>query len=150
MKKSLMFAVMMLSALVWAGAQQPTSPSSSPSGAQATTPSSGMPQSQAPDATAPGASQATPGAPSATPQASTSGQGMNGSVTEGCLGGSNPNYTLTDSSGKKFNLVLPQGADGSKLTSHVGESIQVLGDVSGGNSINVSKVGKGNGTCPGK
>jgi hypothetical protein len=149
MKKSLMFAVMMLSALVWAGAQQPTSPSSSPSGAQATTPSSGMP-SQAPDATAPGASQTAPGAPSATPQAGTSGQGMNGSITEGCLGGSNPNFTLTDSKGKAYKLVLPQGADGSKLTSHVGESIQVLGDVSGGDSISVSKVGKGNGTCPGK
>lgn len=145
MKKSVFIAVLMLFALVvWAGAQQPSG-APAQTGPQATTPTPGA-SSQSPSAM-PG--PAGPSEPQATPQAGTSGAATNGSITEGCLGGTNPNYTLTDSSGKKYNLVLPQGADGSKLTPHVGESIQVLGEASG-SSINVSKVGKGNGTCPGK
>ena len=145
MKKQMIFAGLILSMAVWAGAQQPSSMPSQ-GGAQATSPNAGVPQSGAP-----GAGTADQSAPSATPQAGTSatGAGANAAITEGCLGGSNPNFTLTDTKGKSYSLVLPQGADGSKLTPHVGESIAVMGDVSG-SSINVSKVGKGNGTCPGK
>jgi hypothetical protein len=141
MKKSVIFAVLMLSALVYAGAQQPNGMPSQ-SGAQATSPN----PSQSPS-TMPGAAQQN--TPDATPQAGTSAPAAGGAITEGCLGGSNPNFTLTDSKGTAYKLVLPAGADGSKLTPHVGESIQVLGDVSS-SSITVSKVGKGNGTCPGK
>lgn len=142
MKKHMILAGLMLSMAVWAGAQQPSSMPSQ-SGAQATTPSAGVPQ-----AGAPGADTT---APQAAPQSSatSAGAGANGAITEGCLGGSNPNFTLTDKGGKSYSLVLPQGADGAKLTPHVGESIQVMGDVTG-SSINVSKVGKGNGTCAGK
>lgn len=142
MKKHMIFAGLMLSTAMWAGAQQPSSMPSQ-SGAQATTPGAGASQTM-PGAAGPSASQASPQS-----SATGAGAGANGSITEGCLGGSNPNFTLTDKAGKSYSLVLPQGADGSKLTSHVGESIQVLGDVSG-SSINVSKVGKGNGTCAGK
>ena len=138
MKKSLFLAIFMLTALVWAGAQQPSMPPSS--GAQAGAPGSAPPQSAAPGA-------AGQSAPEATPQSGASGQA--GNITEGCLGGTSPNFTLTDSAGKTYKLNLPPNADGSKLAPHVGESVQVMGDVTS-NSINVSKVGKGTGTCPAK
>lgn len=138
MKKPMFFAAIMLSALVWAGAQQPNGMPAQ-SGAQATSPS-GAP-GQSPSAM-PGAAGQT--GPDATPQAG--GAAMNGQVTEGCLGGSNPNFTLTDASGKSFKLNLPQGADGTKLTPHVGESVQVMGNVSG-SSIDVTKVGRGTSKC---
>jgi hypothetical protein len=144
MKKSMFLAVFMLSALVWAGAQQPNS---MPAQNDApTSPSSAQPQSAMPG----GADQ---NAPQANPQAGASGQAMNAPITEGCLGGSNPNFTITDSGGKTYKLNLPPNADGSRLAPHVGESVQVMGDIKqagGSNSIDVSKVGKGSGTCPGK
>lgn len=148
MKKTLSLGVFVLSALVWAGAQQPNSMPAQ-SGAQSTTP--GAAQSQPgtqpgmPGATTPGTDQA----PTATPQAGTAGTSANGPVTEGCLGGTNPNFTLTDAAGKTYKLNLPAGADGSRLTSHVGESVQVMGEVKS-NTIDVSKVGKGNSACPAK
>ncbi|HEY3928179.1 MAG TPA: hypothetical protein VGL89_07390 [Candidatus Koribacter sp.] len=144
MKKSMIFAAFMLSALVWAGAQQPNDMPAQ-SGSQATSPSSQMP-SQSPSATPSTPEQS---APQATPQAGAAGQSMNGSVTEGCLGGTNPNFTITDASGKSYKLNLPAGADGTRLTSHVGESVQVAGDVKSG-AIDVTKIGKGTGSCPAK
>ncbi len=104
-----------------------------------------MPQNpNAPQATVP----ADPGAASATPQAGATSQGAEtqGNITQGCLGGSNPNYTLTDGQGKTYKLVLPPNANGASLTSHVGESVAVMGDKSA-DSINVTKMGRGNTTC---
>jgi len=94
-----------------------------------------------------------------------------GSVIEGCLGGSNPNYTVTDKSGTSYQLVIPQGTDASVLSKHLGESVQVQGSTddasgpsssasasgsstsssasSGGKSIRVSRIGKGSSSCPG-
>jgi hypothetical protein len=64
------------------------------------------------------------------------------------LGGTDPNYTITDKAGTTYKLNIPSTADTSKLSSHVGESVQVMGDVKS-SSINVQGIGKGTGKCPG-
>ncbi len=150
MKKQVFLGAFMLSALVWAGAQQPNS-TPAQSDAQATSSSSQVPSSGQTQPATPGGAQQNapqPGAQSVAP-----GQAVNAPVTEGCLGGSNPNYTITDSSGKTYKLTLPPNADGSRLAPHIGESVQVMGAVNqagGSNSIDVSKIGRGAGTCPAK
>jgi hypothetical protein len=74
-------------------------------------------------------------------------------VTEGCLGGSNPNFTLTDKAGTTYKLNIPPTADTSKLGAHVGEAVAVAGNVNaakaGDPSIDVQGIGRGTGTCPG-
>jgi hypothetical protein len=150
MKKSIFLGALMLSALAWAGAQQPNSMPAQ-SDAQAPTPNSQVPSSGEPQPATPGGAEQN--APQAGPQSGAPGQAANAPVTEGCLGGSNPNYTITDSGGKTYKLVLPPNADGSRLAPHIGESVQVMGDLKqggGANSIDVSKVGKGAGKCSGK
>jgi hypothetical protein len=72
----------------------------------------------------------------------------NAPVTEGCLGGSNPNFTLTDKAGTTYKLNIPATADTSKLGEHVGESVAVAGNVSG-KAIDVQGIGKGTTTCSG-
>jgi hypothetical protein len=74
-------------------------------------------------------------------------------ITEGCLGGTNPNYTVTDTNGTVYKLNLPPNTDTSKLAPHVGESVQVQGDVkdagkTGNASIDVQAIGRGAGSCP--
>ena len=138
MKNILVMTLFMLATLAWAAAQQPGS-APERSSAQATSPSS-----QAPDAS----QSQTPSQPS--PSQS---QAPTSAVTEGCLGGSAPNYTITDKTGITYKLNMPPNADASKLTSHVGESVQVMGDVkdtgkTGNPSIDVQGVGRGTGKCP--
>ena len=77
----------------------------------------------------------------------------NATITEGCLGGSGTDYTLTDKAGTTYKLNFPATANVSTLSSHVGESVRVLGDVTnagkaGQSSINATKIGRGTGTCP--
>jgi hypothetical protein len=78
----------------------------------------------------------------------------NAPVTEGCLGGSDPNFTLTDKAGTTYKLNMPPAADTSKLGQHVGESVQVAGSVNAGKagsaSIDVQGIGRGTGTCGSK
>ena len=87
-------------------------------------------------------------------QPGSQGQAANAPVTEGCLGGSNPNFTLTDKAGTTYKLNIPPTADTSKLGQHVGESVAVAGSVNagkGGNaSIDVQGIGRGTGTCGSK
>ena len=142
MKNVLVMSLFMLATLAWAAAQQPDSASERNSG-QTTSPSS-----QAPDAT-----QTQPSTPGSADQAGSQAQESNASVTVGCLGGSAPNYTLTDKSGTAYKLNMPANADTSKLASHVGESVQVKGDVKdtdkpGNASIDVQGIGRGTGNCP--
>ncbi|HKD85506.1 MAG TPA: hypothetical protein VKB58_12215 [Terriglobales bacterium] len=147
MKKMLVTSLFMLAMLAWAAAQQPGTNPGRSSG-QATAPSS-----QAPDA-----SQSQPSMPGSAEQntAPSGGQGpmANAPVTEGCLGGSEPNYTITDKAGTTYRLNIPPNADTSKLVQHVGEPVQVAGNVkdagnAGNASIDVQRIGAGMGKCPG-
>ena len=86
-----------------------------------------------------------------TGQSSSQDPASNAPVTEGCLGGSNANFTLTDKTGTTYKLNIPPNADTSKLAQHVGESVAVAGNVNGkgGNaSIDVQGIGRGTGQCP--
>ena len=47
-------------------------------------------------------------------------------TVEGCLQGSNGNYTLTDSAGTTYQLA----GDTSKLTEHVGHEVEIKGSTS--------------------
>ena len=80
-------------------------------------------------------------------------QAADAPVTEGCLGGSDPHFTLTDKAGTTYKLNIPPTADTSKLAAHVGESVAVAGGVKGSGTssaaIDVQGIGKGTGTCPG-
>jgi hypothetical protein len=53
------------------------------------------------------------------------------STIEGCLGGSAGNFTVTDKGGVTYGLQLPQSADASKLSQHIGEEVRVMGTMSG-------------------
>ena len=156
MRKSLAVIVFILATLTWSLAQ---SSGAAPSAGQQP-PSAG---SQAPDAgqtqTSPSAPAAPSGSSAQTPsqpgaQSQAQGQLPNAPIMEGCLGGSDPAYTLTDKAGTTYKLNFPNTANVSVLASHVGESVKVMGDVqdagkAGQSSINVSKIGRGQGTCPG-
>lgn len=142
MKKILVMTLFMLATLAWAAAQQPGSAPEGSSG-QTASPSSQMP----------GATQTQPSTPGSADQAGSQGQTSNAPVTEGCLGGSSPNYTITDKTGTEYKLNMPPNADTSKLASHVGESVQVQGDVKdsgkpGNAAIDVQAIGRGMGNCP--
>lgn len=101
-KLSLITAILLLSS-AWMLAQSSTSPTSQyPSSA----PSSAQPAAQ--DAQQTGTQAAKDAA---------------GSTVEGCVGGSAGSYTLTDSSGKTYQLA----GDTSKLGDHVGHDVKVTG-----------------------
>lgn len=142
MKKILIMSLFMLATLAWAAAQD--AGSMGQSGTQAAPPG----------AQTPGMGQAQPGMPhSSDPgtQPGPAGQASSAPVTEGCLGGSAPNFTITDKAGTSYKLNVPAGADVSALTPHVGESVAVQGEVNGGktSSIDVQRIGRGTGTCSG-
>ncbi len=185
MKKFLVFALFLLVSVAWAVAQDkdaagqagssssssasPQSPSSSDQSSMPSAGQSSMGQSGAQ------AGQSGAQAGQSASQADQAGaQVPAGEVTEGCLGGSDPNFTITDKAGTVYKLSLPQGANSSVLTKHIGESVQVQGAVSDSGkasssasstgsaassgsmasgagaekSIQVSKIGRGQGTCP--
>ena len=134
MKKMLATTLFMLAMFAVAAAQQPgstTSPSSPVPGAN----QQSMPGSAGQN---PGSSGA-PGAQAPIPDVP---------VTEGCLGGSDPNYTITNTAGTTYKLNIPPSADTSKLAPHVGEPVQVAGNVSG-KTIAVQGIGRGTSKCPG-
>jgi hypothetical protein len=142
MKNILVMTLFMLATLAWAAAQQTGSAPERNSG-----------QTTSPSSQAPGATQTQPSTPGSADQAGSRGQASNAPVTEGCLGGSASNYTITDKTGTAYKLNMPPNADTSKLASHVGESVQVQGDVKdtgkpGNASIDVQAVGRGTGNCP--
>src|SRR5215470_16411781 len=142
MKNILVITLFMLAMLAWAAAQQPGSAPERNSG-----------QTTSPSSQAPGATQTQPTTPGAAGQAGSRGRASNAPITEGCLGGHAPNYTIKDKTGTAYKLNMPPNADTSKLTPHVGESVQVQGDVkdtgTANASINVQAIGRGTGTCPG-
>jgi hypothetical protein len=142
MKNILVTTLFMLATLAWAVAQQPGNATERSSG-QATAPSSQVP----------GADQSQPSTPGGSDQAGSQGQASNEPVTEGCLGGSDPNFTLTDRANVTYKLNIPPNANTSKLTPHVGEPVVVAGDVkdpgkTSSPSIDVHGIGRGTGKCP--
>ncbi len=150
MKKMLIVALFMLATLAWAAAQQSGSTLGGNSG-QATSPSPQAPDASQSQPSTPGGADQQPGQSGM--QAGSQGQVANAPITEGCLGGSNPNFTITNSAGTTYKLNIPPSADTSKLASHVGESVNVAGDVkdtakAGTPSIDVQGIGRGTGTCP--
>ncbi len=147
MKKMLVVAVFMLAALAWA-AQQPGGVEER-SGGQATSPSSQVPDTSQPRPSTPGTADQAPQT-GAQPGAQPGSPAANEPITEGCLGGSYPNFTITDKAGTTYKLNLPPNADSSTLVPHIGESVQVMGEVKDTGkaaSIDVSKIGRGTGTC---
>ena len=141
MKNILVMIVFMLATLACAAQQ----PGSAPEGNSGQTAS---PSSQAPDAT-----QTQPSKPGSADQAGSQGRASKAPITEGCLGGSDPNYTITDNTGTPYKLTMPPNADASKLEPHVGEPVQVQGNVKdagkpGKASIDVQRIGQGTGSCP--
>jgi hypothetical protein len=133
MRKMLFLLLILLVSAAWVAAQQPSGPGQTP----------GMPPSHNPDRPQPGAPPS--GAPSTgADQSMTSG---NTQVTEGCLGGSAPNFTVTDKAGTAYNLDIPKDADTAPLTAHIGQSVKVKGAVSG-TSIQVEQMAGGTGSCP--
>ena len=142
MKKIFVISLFMLAMVAWAAAQQ----ASSPMGQRGSQPTP-------PDSQVPGASQQ-PGMPGNAGQNGVpdpADQAATAPITQGCLGGSAPDFTITDKGGTTYKLNVPPGADTSALTPHVGESVQVQGDVNSGKtpSIDVRRIGRGPGRCPG-
>jgi len=141
MKNILAMTLFVLAILAWAAAQQRSAPERN----------SG--QTAAPSSQAPGATQTQPSKPGSGDQAGSRGQESQAPLTEGCLGGSAPNYTITDNNGTVYKLNMPPNADTSKLAPHVGESVEVQGNVKdpgkpGAASIDVEGIGRGTGSCP--
>lgn len=154
--RSTLILTLILLVSAWAVAQQDATSPSAPAG-----------QSQTQSQTQPGS----PSGQATSPNASSSNAPMGGGeVVEGCLGGSNPNYTVTDKAGTTYTLVIPQGTDSSVLAKHIGESVQVQGSTdnsassanssaagsstsssasSGGKVIRVARIGRGTSSCPG-
>lgn len=149
MKKILVATLFMLATLAWAAAQQPGSTPDRSSG-QATSPSSQAPGASQSQSSMPGSADQNT-APGGT-QAGSQGSAPNAPITQGCLGGSDPNYTITDTAGTTYKLNIPPNADTSKLAQHVGEPVQVAGNVNNGKagraSIDVQGIGAGTGRCP--
>jgi hypothetical protein len=151
MRKTLAVFVFILATLTWSLAQNTgAAPSAGqqPPSASPQAPDAGQTQSSP---SAPAGAAQTPSQPGAQSQAQ--GQMPNAPIAEGCLGGSDAAYTLTDKAGTTYKLNFPATANVSVLSTHVGESVKVMGDVhdagkAGQSSINVSKIGRGQGTCP--
>lgn len=151
MRKQFLLALTVLLLTAWAVAQQPgsTSPSA---------PAQGSSQ----PATPPSASDPTP--PSA-PSAGAMPGSQGSDVVEGCLGGTAPNFTVTDKAGTTYKLDIPASADTSILTRHLGESVAVMGALNDSGSktgaaagssassksptIAVQKIGRGSSPCSG-
>jgi cytoskeletal protein RodZ len=120
MRKTYLIAAILLLSSVWAMAQ--TTPSSQPVNPGASSPSSTSPSQQP---TAPDNSSTT----TQTTTTQTSQTSSDSSTTiEGCLSGAAGNWTLTDQSGKAWQLA----GDTSKLSDHVGHQVRIMGsDASG-------------------
>jgi hypothetical protein len=121
MRKTFLITAILLLSAAWSVAQ------TSPSTPQSTTPDTSSQQPTAPSSTSPSQQPATPDTSSTTTQTTTTQttQTSNNSSTsiEGCLSGSAGNFTLTDQSGKTWQLA----GDTSKLSDHVGHQVRLMG-----------------------
>jgi hypothetical protein len=157
MRNTLFLLMIVVMSVALAAAQHnPSMPSSDQSnqnpGGRATSP-----DTQNGPATAPGM----PSGQATSPAAPAAGDSK---VIEGCLGGSAPNFTVTDQAGTKYSLDIPKDADTTPLTSHLGQAVKVKGVVSGEKAsasassgaasasaspkIQVEQMARGTMTCP--
>ncbi|HZI55981.1 MAG TPA: hypothetical protein VFF39_04365 [Verrucomicrobiae bacterium] len=116
MRKTYLIGAILLLSSVWALAQ------TTPSSQQPATPGASSPSS-----TSPSQQPSTPDSSTTTQTTTTtSSQTSTDSSTgiEGCLSGSAGNFTLTDQSGKAWQLA----GDTSKLSDHVGHQVRIMGD----------------------
>lgn len=138
-KASLITAILLLSA-VWAVAQ------TSPSSPQSTTPGTSSQQPTSPS-TSPSQQPSAPDTSSTTQTTTTQTKETStdsGTGIEGCLSGSAGNFTLTDQSGKTWQLA----GDTSKLSDHVGHQVRLTGtdtsaSAAGGPSSGATATGAG-------
>lgn len=122
MRQILLFVSVMLLGLTWAVAQSTSTPSSSGS-------SAGYGAQQ-------GAGQDSTGTAAGSGHQTHSGAGGQMSV-EGCLSGSNGNFTLTAKNGKTYELT----GDTATLTEHVGHEVKVMGMSGSGESGSAASAG---------
>lgn len=130
-KLSLLAAVLLLSS-AWVLAQNSTPPT--------------------PDTQSPSSAQQ----PAQQPDTSQTASGEHAQSVEGCVSGSAGNYTLTDASGKTYQLA----GDTSKLGDHVGHQVRITGEeasgagaaasAGGSSTITVKKVKMISSSCPNK
>lgn len=73
------------------------------------------------------------------------GSGGNHTSIQGCLSGSGGSYTLTDQSGKSYQLE----GDTSTLSEHVGQEVQLTGKESGSSSGSMGTPSATSTTTPG-
>jgi hypothetical protein len=158
MRKAYLITAILLLSAVWVVAQTGSTPSSqaptsstSPatSGSQSTTPSSGYPQSTSPSSTSPSSQTPDTSSTSTTTTQTTqttSSSDNAGQSIEGCLSGSAGNFTLTDQSGKTYQLA----GDTSKLSDHVGHEVRITGSEGSGagESASSSAPSGSSGTAP--
>ena len=124
MRHSLLLAVLLLGT-TWTVAQTQTSPSDQTTQTQPSQTQPSQTQPSTNDQTG-----ATPGDMSPTSDAA------NKSV-EGCVSGSDGNYTLTDKSGTSYQLT----GDTSKLAEHVGHEVRITGSMPSASSASGGMAG---------
>lgn len=117
MRKTFLITAILLLSAAWAVAQ------TSPSTPQSTTPDTSSQQSTSPSSTSPSQQPATPDTSSTTTTQTTQTSSNSSTSIEGCLSGSAGNWTLTDQSGKTWQLA----GDTSKLSDHVGHQVRLMG-----------------------
>jgi uncharacterized protein YdeI (BOF family) len=123
MRKTYLIAAILLLSSVWALAQ------TTPSSQQPATPGA-----SASSSTSPSQQPSTPDNSSTATQTSQTSTDSSTAI-EGCLSGSAGNFTLTDQSGKAWQLA----GDTSKLSDHVGHQVRIMGD--GGSAAGSSPSG---------
>jgi cytoskeletal protein RodZ len=138
MRKTYLITAILLLSAVWAAAQT-TPQSTNPGGSTApqTSPSSTSPSQQPATSDTSSTTQTTT---TQTTQTSTESNAI-----EGCLSGSAGNFTLTDQSGKTWQLA----GDTAKLGDHVGHQVRISGSEAGGASTPGAPAGAGTGASSG-
>lgn len=128
MRKGYLITSILLLSSVWLMAQSTPSSTQQPSTPSTTDQSS-------PSATSPSQSTTT----TQTTTTDTTQTSSSGSSIEGCLSGSAGSYTLTDTTGKTWQLA----GDTSKLTEHVGHDIRLTGSEGNGGASGSSSSASG-------
>jgi Protein of unknown function (DUF5818) len=130
MRKTYLIAAVLLLSAVWAVAQ--TSP-------QSTNPGGSSAPQTSPSSTAPAQQPATPDTSQTSAQSTQTSTDSN--AIEGCVSGSAGIFTLTDATGKTYQLA----GDTSKLNDHVGHQVRIKGSAGGGSASGASNPSSGAG-----